>query len=92
MKAFCVYDDHVQPNAFIRNIIGERSFGEVILKRKSVKNRFQSFALGCGSIEKVFSFDHSWQMDQLLETLRKVEGNTPILHYFSNFAVQYDGR
>ncbi len=88
MKAFCVYDDHVQPNAFIRNIIGERSFGEVILKRKSVKNRFQSFALGCGSIEKVFSFDHSWQMDQLLETLRKVEGNTPILHYFSNFAVQ----
>lgn len=71
MKPFCVYDDHIQPNAFIRNIIGERSFGEVILRRKSVKERFQTFALSCGMIEKVFALEHTWQMDQLLEVIRK---------------------
>ena len=88
MKPFCVYDDHIQPNAFIRNIIGERSFGEVILRRKSVKERFQTFALSCGMIEKVFALEHTWQMDQLLEVIRKRESNYPVIHYFSNFAVQ----
>ena len=40
MKTICVYDNHVEPNVFIKNIIGQKTFGEVILKRKSIKDKF----------------------------------------------------
>ena len=38
-----VYDDHANPDVFIKNIIGEKSFGNVILKRVSIREKAMAF-------------------------------------------------
>lgn len=87
MKALFVYDDHVKPNAFIRNIIGEKTFGEVILKRESVKEKAYAFLarLKDVEIEEQLEFSHSWQMDVLLERVRRRTRGAVIVHLFSGF-------
>lgn len=42
-KILLVYDDHIRPNPFIRSIVGDKGFGNIILKRISVKQKFQDF-------------------------------------------------
>ena len=39
-KVIVVYDDSLRPCHEIRNIIGDKSFKEVIFKRKSLKERY----------------------------------------------------
>lgn len=87
MKIVCVYDNHVEPNIFIKNIIGQKTFGEVILKRKSIGSKFQDFIGAQAVIDEVLELDYSWQISALLERIKQFDSNTHIIHMFSNFVV-----
>lgn len=88
MKTICVYDNHVEPNVFIKNIIGQKTFGEVILKRKSIKDKFLSFIKKQSVIDEILELDHSWQVDALIARIRHEGDDTHIVHIFSNFIIQ----
>ena len=82
MKTICVYDNHVEPNVFIKNIIGQKTFGEVILKRKSIKDKFLSFIKKQSVIDEILELDHSWQVDALIARIRHEGDDTHIVHIF----------
>lgn len=90
MRAICVYDDHIMPDVFIANIVGEKTFGEIILKRVSVKERFQSFFAAVGGPEDFFVFDHGWNYDGLKKGLRRAGTSRPVIHIFSSQIVRDD--
>lgn len=85
MRTICVYDNHIEPNVFIKNIIGEKTFGEVILKRRSIKDKFFSFIKKQLVIDEVLELDHNWQIDALVNRIRYDDDNAHIVHIFSNF-------
>lgn len=86
MKVICIYDNHIAPNVFIKNIIGEKTFGEVILKRKSIKDKFLQFIKKQDSISEVIEMDHDWQIEALLNKMKSLE-DIHIIHFFSNFVI-----
>lgn len=87
MKLICIYDNHFQPNIFIKNIIGNKSFGEVILKRKSIKDKFFQFIRKQEEIDEVIELDYEWQIEAVLSKIKTYGNDTHIIHIFSNFVI-----
>ncbi len=87
MKLICIYDNHFQPNIFIKNIIGNKSFGEVILKRKSIKDKFYQFIQKQEEINEVIELDYEWQIEAIANKIKTYGNDTYILHLFSNFVI-----
>lgn len=87
MKLICVYDNHFQPNIFIKNIIGNKSFGEVILKRKSIKDKFFQFIRKQEKIHEIIELDYEWQIEAIANKIKSYDNDTHILHIFSNFVI-----
>lgn len=91
MRIICVYDNHVAANIFIKNIIGQKTFGEVILKRKSIKSKFLSFVKKQLIIDEILELDYDWQVDALINRVGQIgNDNTHIVHIFSNFVIVDD--
>jgi len=88
MRTLCVYDNHIKPNVFIKNIIGEKTFGEVILKRKNMKTNFLDFINKENTVDEVLILDYDWQLTGILEKIRTCGKDTRIIHFFSQFVVQ----
>ena len=87
MKVVCIYDNHFRPNIFIRNIIGEKTFGEVILKRKSIRDKFFQFIQKQVNIDEVIELDYEWQLEAISNKIKKYGNDTRIIHLFSNFVI-----
>jgi thiamine kinase-like enzyme len=89
MKVICIYDNHIKPNVFIKSIVGEKTFGEVILKRKSIRSKFLEFVGDLGSqVDEVLGFDNAWQLEELLEKVRTFDSDARIFHIFSSFVIE----
>lgn len=88
MKTVCIYDNHIEPNIFIKNIIGQKKFGEVILKRKKVKDKFWAFIKKQEVIDEILEWDYDWQTEALIGKLKQLNADTHIVHIFSSFVVQ----
>ena len=88
MKTICIYDNQTEPNIFIKNIIGQKKFGEVILKRQKVKDKFWAFIKKQKVIEEILEWDYDWQTDALIGKLKQFNSDAHIVHIFSNFVVQ----
>ena len=91
MKAVCVYDDHIMPDVFIGNIAGEKTFGEIILKRVSVRERFKKFYGSLKDAGELFEFDHEWHYDVLKKNIKRLRQGSRIIHIFS-YQIIPDGR
>lgn len=86
-RVICVYDNTIKPNLFIQSVIGEKTFGEVTLKRRSVKEKFQEIIQANTFIEEVIEFDHIWNLESVLQRLQSIKGDFKIVHFFSCFVV-----
>ena len=80
MKTVCIYDNHTEPNIFIKNIIGQKKFGEVILKRQKVKEKFWTFIKKQKVIDEILEWDYDWQMEALIGKLKQFNSDTHIVH------------
>ena len=84
MKIVIVYDDSMEVPARIKTIIGKKSYGEIILKRKSLFERFKEIVevskIDC-EIINLKDFDDINQ--KVINTME----NKIILHYFANCQV-----
>ena len=88
MKTILIYDDNVRKSDIIKDIIGKRSFGSVVINRKKVKD----YVLEC--VMSVFSdgifkeieseFDYA-KIDQDFDLQNN--GDTRVIYCLSNFFV-----
>lgn len=88
-KILLVYDDHRCPEPYIRSIIGEKKLGEVILKRKSVKENLMALVEEFSPL--VYHISALHQLDKLKESLSiyPQEREIVVVHLFS-YAVVTD--
>ncbi len=87
-RILIVYDDTSKKNDIIRDVIGTKGFGEVIVKKKRLDSYFKA------SIEKYFS-DFEWKTISSIYEFKELaaqmeqqkSSHTKILHCFSNFII-----
>ncbi|MCR5651280.1 MAG: aminoglycoside phosphotransferase family protein [Lachnospiraceae bacterium] len=92
MNTIIVYDNHIMPDVFIRNIVGEKTFGEIITKRVSIKDRFKKDLQAAGFDGELLEYDHSWELSQIKKRLKGAPGQAKILHLFSSCLCLPDGK
>ncbi len=88
MQHLVVYDNTLKPNEIIRDIIGEKGFGDVIVKRK------QLIEIYFENIQTIFEIwqwnviNSSYDVELLVKKLENMDKEkTKILHCFSNHII-----
>jgi hypothetical protein len=83
-----IYDDSLQPNAEIKNIIGEKSFGSVIFQRKSLQRHFLDALLPCAFVKEVVVIDGENSWYRMKNSLAGVADRTPVLHVYADSVIR----
>ncbi len=85
MRILVVLDDTVKTSEVLEDVIGNRTYSEIVIKRLSLKDRFTRV------IDKEFhdyaleSVTSSYQLEELNSTIEKRFGNdTRVLHFLAN--------
>lgn len=87
-KVICVYDDSVRPNIFIQSIVGNKSFGDVILKRQNIKSKFLTFLKNSNLPYEVILLSSAWELEPFLQKIRTYQAEYGVIHIFSNQIVR----
>lgn len=87
-KVVFIYDDSQRPNQKIREITGDKSFGETILKRKTLKERVLEQVEGKKNLAGAFSYSDDLQKEQVWKKLRKLSKDCAVVHMRSSFGIR----
>lgn len=89
MKKIVVYDNTIRPNEIIREVIGDKGFGDVVVKRKTLKTFYKE------NVEDIYheiqwiETNNFYDMDVLLKELENNDNREDIriLHCFSDYII-----
>lgn len=86
-QIYVVYDDSKMPGREIRTITGERSYGETIFKRISLKDRMLGQIEKHGTVRAVLTYKGKEDEEALFAALPPGEEGVTIIHLYSHFGL-----
>ena len=87
-KLMCVYDDVEKPKWDIQNIVGNKAFGDIIFKKKSLSCRYKEPLEALDLVRPIFHLSDSVHIADLIRQLEGIPENTKIIHAYSNYVVR----
>lgn len=89
MKKIVVYDNTIRPSEIIREVIGDKGFGDVVVKRKMLKTFYKD------NVENIFQefqwieVNNFYELDVLSKELENCDNRDDIriLHCFSDYII-----
>lgn len=86
MKLLIIYDDTVRRNDAIRDVIGEKGFADVVVRKKRLSAYYQQHVKCFFPSMRWIPISSSYSFRELSDKLSKKEGdNYRVIHCFSNF-------
>ncbi|MGI6107968.1 MAG: hypothetical protein ACOX8B_08550 [Lachnospiraceae bacterium] len=91
MKQTVIYDNSVKPNEIIREIIGSRGFGNVVVRRKPLEQYFRESIRNIFGDISVRTVNNAYDLEQLADSLGMSDDeDIHVIHCFSDFVVSDD--
>lgn len=91
MEVLAVYDDTQRPKEIIREVIGEKGFGEVVVRRKKLAEFYQKQIINMFPDVQWEWISSVYEMELLIEKLKKQARNKGegirVLHCFSDHVI-----
>ena len=87
-KVVFIYEDSERPNQKIKEITGNKSFGETILKRKTLKMRVLEEVEGESFIAAVFSYGNKKEWEEVMDQLKGLSKDFSVVHMPSSFGIR----
>ena len=84
---FVIYDDTKETCYDIKNVIGEKRFGEVVYKRKTLQERFEKCCKDAGYQNRLLLFLKMDEVKSLMANVEELPENSVIVHVDSSFVV-----
>ena len=72
-KVIVIYDDSLKPNKEIRSITGDKSYGDTIFKRVTLKNRMREEIEKNKNVVSMYSISDEREHEKLKEELTKMQ-------------------
>ena len=88
-KVIVIYDDSLKPNKEIRSITGDKSYGDTIFKRVTLKNRMREEIEKNKNVVSMYSISDERENEKLKEELKKVEISDSFVPYIANVTADY---
>jgi hypothetical protein len=86
-KIVVIYDDSQKPNKEISTITGNKSYGDTIFKRVTLKNRMKEVLMQEKAVLKVLSYNTPSDKETIIDALLTVNRDVTVLHLYSNYAL-----
>lgn len=94
-KIIVIYDDSMMPGAEIGTITGQKSYGETIFKRVTLKNRMKEAICAQKAVVEFLVYRKESDQISIFDALAKAGNDASVLHLYSNFAkadqAEFDG-
>ena len=87
-KVVFIYEDSERPNQKVKEITGNKSFGETILKRKTLKTRVLEEVEGESFIAAVFSYGNREEWEGVIQQLKGLSKEFSVVHMRSSFGIR----
>lgn len=86
-KVIVIYDDSLKPNKEIRSITGDKSYGDTIFKRVTLKNRMREEIEKNKNVVSMYSISDERENEKLKEELTKIQEGRAVFYLYSNFGL-----
>ena len=86
-KVIVIYDDSLKPNKEIRSITGDKSYGDTIFKRVTLKNRMREEIEKNKNVVSMYSISGERENEKLKEELTKMQEGRTVFYLYSNFGL-----
>ena len=89
-KVIVIYDDSFMPNKEIRTITGDKTYGETIFKRVTLKNRMKDEVAKNRAVLETLSLKDAKKIDKLKDDLISATlspDNTSVVYLYSNYGL-----
>ncbi len=87
-KIVFIYEDSERPNQKIKEITGNKTFGETILKRKTLKARVLEEVEGESFVAAVYSYNSREEQAEVLKQLKSFPKEFSVIHMRSSFGIR----
>lgn len=87
-KIVVIYDDSQKPNREISMITGNKSYGETIFKRVTLRNRMKEAILREKAVLKVLDYNTPADKDAVVDALLSIKRDVTVVHLYSNYALR----
>ena len=90
-KIVVIYDDSLRPNREVSTITGDKSYGDTIFKRITLKNRIKSVIQEIRGVIRILDYTGPESGQEIRRELLKLEEEVTVLHLYSNYALSDTG-
>lgn len=87
-KIYIVYDNSLKPCYDVENIIGEKSFGEIIFKRRTLKDRYFEILNKYDFIKGILEINSASALKKVFNQVSEFTQGTKIVHLYSEYIVK----
>ena len=79
-----IYDNIIKPNKKISTIIGEKSYADIILKRKKLCSKYDNILKNKSYVKEIIRIDSLEDLKNLRQKIQNINSEN-IVHLFSNY-------
>ncbi|MVX62870.1 hypothetical protein GKZ28_04025 [Clostridium chromiireducens] len=87
-KIYVVYDNSLKPCYDVENIIGDKSFGEVIFKRRTLKDRYFEVLNKYEFIKGILDINSVSTIKKVFNEVSEFPTTTKIIHLYSEYIIK----
>ncbi|WP_236895912.1 hypothetical protein [Clostridium beijerinckii] len=87
-KIYVVYDNSLKPCYDVENIIGDKSFGEVIFKRRTLKDRYFEILNKYEFIKCTLEINSMSEIKKVFNQVSEFPSSTKIVHLYSEYIIK----
>lgn len=86
-KLYVIYDDTIKPCYDIKNVIGEKHFGEVVYKRKTFFQRFVHTVEAYNNVKEIIKINDIEDIKSILEKTMGILEEIAVIHACAEFVI-----
>jgi thiamine kinase-like enzyme len=86
-ETLVVYDNSPVIGSEIKNIVGDKSFGNIIFQKKSLKEHMADALAGSSFVKDVFMWEDFGELPAFIEKLSSYSSQTPVLHIYADSVI-----
>lgn len=89
LEGICIiYDNSCKPSYDIENIIGGKTFAQIIYKRKSLKDRYYENISQIYNINNIIEIEDIYGLEKIIEKIEVIPEGQKVIHLYSDNMVK----
>lgn len=87
-KIVVLYDDRIRPNEKIAQISGNKSYGSIIFKQKTIQSRLEDIVLSKPYVQGFYCFSDTETAEKYIQSVLSFEFTVSIVYLYSSYGIR----